>query len=482
MAAAVCAAAPGQARAAERPAAVSGTFYPSDPAELKAEIEACALRAGAVPAPEAAATPRALIVPHAGYVYSGRTASAAYRLLKDADIDTVVLVGPSHRAYFKGAAVWTEGDWVTPLGRVSVDTELARSIAAENLLFGGPAEAHLGEHSLEVQIPFLQSTLKDYRIVPILTSDPSPANTAALAEAIHKHTRDRKALVLFSTDLSHYRDDGPTRTLDAGTLERIRTGDTRGLYQDLAEGRSEMCGAAAVLTALEYTRRLNGARIEVLDYTTSADAGGGVRRVVGYASARIVDTPERTAVRAAGPAYDSAQRSELLGRARRALERHLNGRGGELAAPADPALLEHRAVFVTLKQEGRLRGCIGALYASEPLHRAVERMAVAAARDPRFKRLKAQELPATHIEISVLSPPRKVASADEIVPGEHGVIVRRGEAGGVFLPQVAEETGWTKERFLSELCTQKAGLAADCWKDPRTELYVFTSEVFEETT
>lgn len=468
--------------AADRPAAVSGAFYPSDPAELRAEIDECALRASAAPVPEGAPIPAGLIVPHAGYVYSGRTAATAYRLLKGADIDTVILVGPSHRTFFKGAAVWTEGDWVTPLGRVRVDTDLARAIAAENQLFQAPSEAHLGEHSLEVQIPFLQTVLDKFSIVPILTSDPSPANTTALAAAILEHTRDRKAIVLFSTDMSHYRDDAPTRVMDASTLDLIRSGDTTGLYQALAEGRSEMCGAAAVLTALQYARGLSGARIEVLDYTTSADAGGGTQRVVGYGAVRITADARSVTVDGTPAEYDDAQRAELLGRARLALQRRLGGAGEELDPPADPVLTEPRAVFVTLRQEGRLRGCIGGLYATEPLHRAVEHMAEAAARDPRFKRLKASELAKTHIEISVLSPPRRVSSAEEIVLGRDGVIVRSGQAGGVFLPQVAQETGWTKERFLSELCSQKAGLAPDCWQDPQTELYVFTCEVFEEAT
>ncbi|MCG3177114.1 MAG: hypothetical protein MOGMAGMI_02081 [Candidatus Omnitrophica bacterium] len=474
----------GQAAGAERTAAVAGTFYPADASELTALLKTCEIKAP-VSSAVSGRPPRALIVPHAGYVYSGRTAAAAYRTVRGADIDTVVLIGPSHHAVFRGASIWTEGDWITPLGRMAVDTDLARAIAADNTSFAHPPDPHLNEHSLEVQLPFLQRVLPKARIVPILTSDPSPANTSALAESVLRHTAGRKALIVFSTDMSHYRDLAPTYEMDRRTLELIRSGDTAALYRALADGTSELCGAAAVLTALETARRLpGGGHLEVLDYTTSADAGGGHHRVVGYGAVILTDAGAApvSAPRSGNEVgvYGSSQRQELLWRARSALQRRLAGRSGELTAPSDPLLLEPRAVFVTLRNQGQLRGCIGGLYASEPLYRAVEHMAQAAARDPRFRRVRPQELEELHIEISVLSPPERIANADAIELGHHGVIVRRGEAGGVFLPQVATETGWSRERFLSELCTQKAGLAADCWKDPDTELYTFTCEIFEE--
>lgn len=178
---------------------------------------------------------------------------------------------------------------------------------------------------------------------------------------------------------------------------------------------------------------------------------------------------------------NAAQQKELLGIARSAIENYLSGKKVPDNVPSDPLLKENRGVFVTLHRDGALRGCIGSIMPEEPLYLGVRRRAVdSAVHDPRFRPMTADELGKVDIEISVLSVPKRAASADEIVMGKHGVIVKQGFRGGVFLPQVATETGWTKEQFLSELCSQKAGLPPDAWKDPSTELLIFSAQVFGE--
>lgn len=460
-------------RAAEEPRHpyVSGSFYPSDPERLSRMVrERLAAAGGETPDGRLVG----LIEPHAGYEYSGASAAHGYKLLAGRSIGTVILLGPYHKARFPGASVWTGGAWETPLGTVEIDTELARAIASEDPSFAFNPAAHLAEHSLETQLPFLQSTLAPgFRIVPILVSDASIGNARKLGRAIAKHVSGRDVLCIASTDLSHYENDATALELDAFTSRLIRGGDPGALSEASLAERAPMCGDAAVVTLLAYLQETGPSRIRLLHYAHSGQVTGDNGRVVGYGTFG--------AFRDSASGLNRASQETLLKLARATLEAHVRGRPLPEPDRTDPELERERAVFVTLKKDGALRGCIGRILPEESLADAVRAMTVeSASRDPRFRPVRPDEAADLSIEISVLEPPRRVGSADEIELPRHGVIVRRGERSGVFLPKVAEETGWTRQEYLSELCTQKAGLESDCWKDPGTQLYVFTSQDFGE--
>lgn len=458
---------------------VAGAFYPADKAELNQMVGQ--FLKNVEPQTKKYKNVVALIVPHAGYIYSGQTAAYAYKQIEGMDFDTVILLGPCHRSFFQGASVWNGGDWETPLGDVPVDLELAEAIRAEDKSFQISKTAHLGEHSIEVQLPFLQKVIKNFKIVPILLDDTNPENCRLLASSIAKNIRGRKVLMVASTDMSHYYPDKVAREMDNYTLEALKEKDAQVMFKTLESKKGEFCGGAGVLTVLEAASLLGGNELEVLKYANSSDATGDKRKVVGYSASLISKKIESPADSAPiKEEFDSKQRNLLLEIAKKTIESYVASGKIPDVKMEDALLKDNRAVFVTLRRNGALRGCIGRLYPEEPLYLAVRNMAVeSCSRDPRFSPMKPQELKDLEISISVLGLPKRIQNVDEIVLGQHGVIVRKGNRSGVFLPKVATETGWSKEEFLGELCSQKAGLPPTCWQDKSTEIYIFTSEDFE---
>ncbi len=463
---------------------MAGSFYPANPSQLSSEIDL--LLAGvSIDPPQGDLF--ALIAPHAGIVYSGRVAAHGYKLLKDKEIETVVLIGPSHRIPFRGASVWQGGSWKTPLGEIPIDEGLAQAIAGESPDLQYSSEVHIPEHSLEVQLPFLQRVLENFKIVPILVGDLSLTTSNTLARALDQHVRGKKVLIVASTDMSHYHASKEAETMDQHTLDLIKSLDSVSLFSELQAGRSELCGAAAVLTLLDLLKLRGIKDIQGLKYAHSGHATGDVSRVVGYSAFAIYHPSAGNATRS-GEAekemqdqLNSEQKTWLLKLARNTLTTFVTQ--GKTVTPeaADSRLKETQAAFVTLHKEGELRGCIGHILPVEPLYLSIRNNAISAAtQDPRFPPVTSDELQDLEIEISVLEVPRRIFDVGEIVMGEHGVILKREGRSGVFLPKVATETGWTKERFLSELCSQKAGLRGDCWKDPATEVYIFGTQDFGE--
>ncbi len=448
-----------------RPPAVAGTFYPSDADQLALLVDRLLMDA---PVPAKREKPVCmLIVPHAGYAFSGSTAAAAYRIVSEETWEMVILLGPCHRSYFKGASLWPEGAWETPLGDVSVDSGAAKLLLRDAKTFSGPWEAHLGEHSLEVQLPFLQKTVQPLKIVPILVREGSADNIDRLARAIVKAIDGKKALIVISSDFSHYRTAAETARRDALALDFIEKGDEGGLREALVSGKCEMCGDAAVLTGLRIATLL-GLKSQALLHGDSGDATRDKERVVGYAAVAFY------------PKELTGSEKKLLRIARAALEDAVSGRQSVSEEITEPELLENKAVFVTLKKKGILRGCMGSLSPVEPLHLAVRAKTIeAASRDLRFRPVSADELAEIDIEITVLGPLRPT-TAESIVIEREGIAVKRGGTGGVFLPQVARETGWNKERLLDTLCSEKAGLTPGAWRKPGTNLYAFTTREFGE--
>ncbi len=430
--------------------AVAGTFYPAERDALERQLKSL-LSEAANDAP-AAALPKAIIGPHAGYVYSGPVAARAYARLARArgKISRVVLIGPSHYVAFRGLAVDTAEAWAMPGGTVQLDKD---AIARLRLLpmVGELDAAYQREHALEVHVPFLQQVLGEFRLVPIVAGDAPSEAVAAVFDALWGGP---ETLIVISTDLSHYLDYATCRRVDHATAEAIERLDHDGL------GPSQACGAIPTRGLLLEARRRRMA-IERLDLRNSGDTAGPKDRVVGYGAWALYEDTERAAVDAAGP--------ELIELARRSILSGLDT-GGPASITAggsvSPLLAAPGAAFVTLRRrDGSLRGCIGSAAATRPLSVDVTRHAFNAAfRDPRFPRLEWLELPGLGLSVSVLTPPEPMQFADEadlltqLRPGVDGLIIEDMGLRSLFLPSVWEEVP-DPRKFL-QLLKLKAGLEA----------------------
>ncbi len=443
-----------------RPAAVAGLFYEGDPAALRASIEGYLRAAGAPPGP----APKALIVPHAGYVYSGAVAARAYAQLAPlrGRVRRVVLLGPAHRVALRGLAAPGARAFATPLGVVPLDTEsLALLDDLPQVLRSD--EAHALEHSLEVQLPFLQAVLGDFALLPLVVGD---ASAEAVAEVLERVWGGDETLLVISSDLSHYLDYESARRLDAETCRAIEA------LRPEALGRDSACGRVPVRGLLLAARR-HGLAPRTLDLRSSGDTAGDRRRVVGYgawsfAPVPAAREPARGEHERARPADDDAQ---LLAVARASVAHGLaHARPLSVdAAALSPALRAAGASFVTLRARGgALRGCIGSLEATRPLAADVAENAYRAAfHDPRFAPLAAGELPGLRIHLSILSAPEPLPATCEadllarLRPGVDGLVLEDGFARATFLPDVWEQLPTPRE-FVRRL-KQKAGLPSDHW-------------------
>jgi AmmeMemoRadiSam system protein B/AmmeMemoRadiSam system protein A len=450
-----------------RPPSVAGQFYPANKKALASDIKELLNKLPNLK--QLTGKIYGFIVPHAGYEYSGKTAAYAFKILEKIPVHTIIIIGPYHKANFSGVSIWDKGKWKTPLGSTSIDYGLASAIKKYSKNFEADLSLHLSEHSVEVELPFIQMVAPKALIVPILISDPSYSQT--LAKAIYENTRNKNIIVLASSDLSHYHSDNQARLIDKGTIETIKNGDPTAFHQALTERRIELCGGAAVLTLLELSSLWESSQIEILDSSNSGDSSGNLNKVVGYVSA-IAHKDEP---------INHADQRWLLELARTTLTSFLKNKEAPTPKIPNLQLSEQKAVFVTLwDQHGKLRGCIGQLKAQEPLYEAVQNMVIAAAtKDSRFAPVKLDEVKTLTIEISILSEPKVIRSASDIKMGKQGVIVSKGTKRGVFLPEVAEQFN-SKEDFLSELCSQKAKLPRNCWTDPSVKFEVFTTQSFRE--
>ncbi|MBN2564268.1 MAG: AmmeMemoRadiSam system protein B [Candidatus Eisenbacteria bacterium] len=503
----------GQSRGTVRHPVVAGTFYPGDPDRLAADVDAY------LDSEDAAGIPGhvyGLIAPHAGYVYSGGVAARAYACIRKRGYDTVVVVAPSHRVAFRGASVYGGDGYETPLGTVPVDRKLAETIMNPSRGIDYDPRAHAAEHSLEVQVPFLQRALVDFSIVPIIMGEQSESAVRLLASSIADAVRDfegHSVLLVASTDLSHYHSHAAAVELDSHVLRAVEDFDPEGLLGALARGECEACGGGPAAAVMMAARELGADRATVVGYATSGDVTGDKSQVVGYMAAVISGPVAGGGDRAAGSrkeqprgggerarggegrafsdedAVSSAapyeglsekERSALLTLARRSIEAALEGGRPPRLEVSSPALSTECGAFVTLERRGALRGCIGYIRGIKPLGQTVSEMAVQAAlHDPRFPPVSRDELDGLTIEISVLSPLLVVNDVSEIVVGKHGLIIQQGARSGLLLPQVATDQGWDRDTFLDHTCL-KAGLQPGCWRGDDVTILKFTAEVFGE--
>jgi AmmeMemoRadiSam system protein B/AmmeMemoRadiSam system protein A len=433
------------------------------------------------------------LAPHAGYRFSGQVDAYAYKQVKGMSFDTVVIIGPSHHFGFPGAALYDSGVFRNPLGDVEVDSVIAKQLIKENPAIKSYPQAHIPEHSIEVQIPFLQRTLTSFKIVPILIQDFSKQNCDMLSTALANVLKDKKVLLIASTDMTHYPVYDESVKADKVTMTALETMNSDTMRQHLDEYMKKsvpelycmLCGEGPVYVVMDTAKKLGANSVKILKHANSGDVPEGTKdRVVGYMAAAFYES-DKTEKKVSSNNLDSPlteeQQERLIKLARETIELYLKNGERIQFEPQDERLKVKQGAFVTLRKQGNLRGCIGHIVPMEPLSDTIIDMAIASAtEDPRFRRVTPDEMKDIDIEISVLSIPRRVKSADEIEMGKHGVIVGRGMRKGVFLPQVADETGWDKVTFLQHLCADKAGLPKDAWKDKDTEIDIFTAQVFEE--
>jgi len=430
-----------------RAPAVAGMFYPGDARELGEEV--AAHLDGTEEAPQAPGFPKAVIVPHAGYVYSGPVAASAYDLLRPARgvVRRVVILGPCHRVPVRGLALPAAAVFATPLGRVPIDAEGVSAIRDLPQVVESAA-THAEEHALEVQLPFLQRVLGEFSIVPLVVGDVAPEK---VAEVLERLWGGAETLIVISSDLSHYHAYERAREIDHATVRAI-------LDFDHGISHEQACGATPVAGLLIAARR-KGLAPRLLDCRNSGDTAGDKRRVVGYAS---------FALGAESASYGAEHGRTLLRIARASIAYALGAGSAGPAGANETWLQESRATFVTLKQGEELRGCVGALEARRPLAEDVAANARAAAfEDTRFEPLTLEEFARTRIEVSLLSTPKTIAFEDHadllrrLRPGLDGVILEQAEEGrrATFLPQVWEDLS-DPGQFIARL-KHKAGIAPD---------------------
>jgi len=427
----------------------------------------------------------ALVSPHAGYMYSGGVAAYAYKLIEGRSFDTVVVVGPSHRFPFKGASLWDRGGFRTPLGVVPVDTELSKKLMEKRREIRFIPEAHSQENSLELQIPFLQTVLKSFKLVPIaMEPDWSWETCQYLSSAIAETVRGKKVLLVASTDLSHFHSYNIAVELDRIFLNHIERFDIEGLNRDLKSNRTEACGGGPVVTIMLAAKALGANKGKVLKYRNSGDVTDDRSRVVGYAAGvfykTVGGTEKMKEEKKVGVdlGLSEGEKKTLHHIAKTVIENKVRGKAVPEFKIDSSILKENRGAFVTVNKRGKLRGCIGYIEGHGPLCKTIEEMAEAAAlRDPRFSPVTERELPDLEIEISVLTPLKRITDVNEIEVGKHGIYIKKGWYSGLLLPQVATEYGWDRKTFLEHTC-QKAGLPTSAWKDKNTEIYIFSADIF----
>ncbi len=486
-----------------RPSALAGQWYPDDAAKIKQGLLGLIQHAKKV---ELEQTVRGLILPHASYYYSGRAAAAGYRLISDCAYKRVIILAPAHTAMFHGASIMQTRNYVTPLGKVPVDVEV-RDKLLQNELFQSVERAHVNEHSIEIQLPFLQFVLRPgFKIVPVLIGSVGDNEIVRIADALRPYM-DNYTLVIASSDFTHH---GPRfrydmykknqksnlYKLDHDAFAFVKKYNQKGFTNFVKVSGATICGVHPIGILIHL---MKGKAVTELDYYTSGDITGDWTNSVSYLSAAFTDSgksmkkdkPKKDIKKNAkkdtnimSKELSKKEQQTLLTLARETLETWIK----EQKVPEDiesryditNLLKEEMGVFVTLNKKSRLRGCIGYVTGQDSLYRSVMANAVnASTRDPRFRAVTPDELKEIHIEISVMTPLTEVKDIEEIEVGKHGLVMSKGFRRGLLLPQVPVEWKWNRTEFLENTC-RKAGLPTGCWKDEDVKIEKFSAQVFGE--
>ncbi len=470
---------------------IAGSFYPDNPEKLRAMISEFSTRADlagkTIPGDWEL---KALVMPHAGFVFSGPTAAHVASYLQPTTVSKVIVMGPDHRVGFSGCAVSDAEFWETPLGKIPVHAH-AHALSKASPAFRPIPESDRLEHSIEAVLPFLQTYLENFSLIPVVTGSCHIRDTARVLSNV----MDGNTLLVVSSDLSHYLDQKTARKKDKQTIEMILNLDRTGLEKST----NAACGKAPLLVLMELARTGHWKPV-LLNYSTSGDRKGPKNRVVGYAAMAFFQTsqdgsrPEK-ALSTAAPKNQSLSPDQgrlLVKLARTTIARKLEK---PVAHQDDedleqglghPVFTQPRATFVTLYLGGRLRGCMGSLEPKESLWDSIRSNALnAALRDPRFPKLTPGELSQVLIEVSILTRPEKLEFSgpkdllSQIDPGIDGVILKKGWARATYLPQVWDQIP-DKRSFLSHLC-QKAGLSPREWETGQVEVFTYQVQHFEES-
>jgi len=486
--------APGLAEDLVRPSALAGTWYPGDPKELAQRVDELLSEAAPATPP---GTIRALVVPHAGYAYSGRIAAAAFALVRGRQYRRVLLLAPSHHADFRGLSIAGVDAYSTPLGKVPLDGEAVARLRQSSLVRADPW-AHQKEHAIEIELPFLQRALgSGWGLVPILVGALEPQDYPEIADLLRPLVDD-ETLVVVSSDFTHYGArfgyqpfppdaQAPERilALDEGAIAQVLARDGPGLLDYQARTGITVCGIRPLALLLHLLPA--DARVERIAYGTSGELTGDWRSSVSYVALAVTGSadPAETTAEAiddigqegwTAPDLEQLHRIAVLGveAAVDGLPQSLEAEIAEVLAGLPPRLNEPAGAFVTLWSRGRLRGCVGHVPNDLPLSKAVLQSAYQAARrDHRFEPVTAAELSGLEVEINVLSVPQPIESIDAFRIGEHGITLRKGDRYALYLPEVAPHMGWDRDTTLSQLAL-KAGLPADGWREGAT-FEVFTT-------
>ena len=463
----------------DRKPVVAGKFYPSTSTELKQEIKTIFDES---PNYFISEELRAIIVPHAGYVFSGTVAGTAYKALKKYDTPVnVFIIGSSHHVHFGGASIYNKGDYITPVGKVSVNRDIANKLFKSNENISYVPEAHNLEHTIEVQLPFLQYLYGDaLRIVPIIVGTQSIKVCQSIGKTLKPYFKHENLFVI-SSDFSHYPSYHDAKYCDALTAKSILSNNTTELLKTIETIKSKkledlatpICGLSAILTLLSITEN-EKVNYKLFDYKNSGDHPyfGDKTRVVGYWSIGVTSKAKELVL-------SQNEKETLLEIARDAIYNQLNIRKirNQYQVEESSILNDRLGVFVSLYVKNKLRGCIGRFINDIPLHKLTAKMSVAAATvDSRFNPIKVNEMNDLKIEISVLSELDKVQDIREIIPGKHGIYLLKDNRSGTFLPQVAEKNNWDTEEMLAQCTEIKLGLEREDWKD--AEIFKYTALVF----
>jgi len=470
-----------------REARIAGSWYPGKEQTLRQQLEEYFSNADPK---EPKGKIRAIIAPHAGYVYSGQTAAYAYKPLRKGDYERVILLGVSHRlGGIPGGAITDATQWKTPLGEVVVDRQVCDELLKDKLFMSLPVNADM-EHSLEIQLPFLQERLGDFKLVPIMVGDPDDDACRRMG-ALLKTIIDEQTLIVVSSDFTHYGaqfDYYPFREnveenlkkLDMGAVEPIINADSKAFRDYMKKTGATICGRNPIAVLLSIIPEdMKG---ELVRYDTSGKMTGDFGSSVSYVAIRFCGDMKL---------LNMSERKTLLRLARDTLETFLSTK--DVPDPTTgkheltPLLKRKLGAFVTLTEQGKLRGCIGTIMGVTPLYESVMDNAIrASTQDPRFPPVTVAEAKKVHIEISVMNPTagemspfQKVKDVSEIVIGRDGLLLKKGFSQGILLPQVPVEEKWDRDTFLQGIC-RKAGLPNGAWKDPQAELYRFSAQVFGE--
>jgi hypothetical protein len=462
---------------AVRPPAVAGQFYPDAPEALKVAVQKFLRDA----LPRTAKKPIALVVPHAGYIFSGQIAADGFKQVEGESYEVVAILGTNHTTpNFQKIAVYNGRGFRTPLGVTEIDREITTALLKTDPDCTADERVHAHEHSIEVELPFIQVLFPKARIVPVIVGSPDAALCARFGEALADALKNRRALIVASSDLSHYPSAAAAEGVDQEVLRAMATLDGATLRSTIETHMSRpapnlvtcACGEAPVLAAIEAARRLGAKGGTIVSYANSGQTALGEQsRVVGYGA--VVMTTEKGLApakkRHKEPPYSDTfsepEQRGLLAFARESITRVVTTQTAPLARGFGENLGQKRGVFVTLNERGELRGCIGNTEPDMPLSQAVGAMAIRAAlADPRFRPVSEHELPEIEIEISVLTRLKQISRATDIVVGRDGVLLTKGERSALFLPQVATEQKWDLTTMLDNLC-RKAGLEGTCWRE-----------------